>query len=368
MTYDIAIIGGGMVGLTLAIALQKNSRVLLIDAVAENKEDHRLIALNHSSICLFKSLHVWPMLQSHATPINEIHVSKRGRLGITRISSDLLKLETLGYVIPAKYINIALSKLLKVDVIRPGILKKFHQTSDEVFLTVETSEGLKEISASYMIGADGTHSFVREFLNIPTKKIDYQQSAIVTKTLLHRPHQNVAYERFVEEGAIAMLPLQNNEVATIWTANNSKIDALLKLSDEEFLQTLQKTFGYRLGRLQKISKRYSYPLHLVKATEHQIDRIILMGNALHTMQPIAAQSLNLAFYEMTLLVEYFAKKSQEKIDFSKHSLPEKLSHHLSWIFSTDFFLWNMARQSSMIALDVFPILKKYFLKRLMRGV
>ncbi len=365
MKYDIVIVGGGMVGATLAVALQSNVRVLLIDATLETKEDHRLIALSHPSICLLKNLQLWSALESHATPIHEIHVSKRGNFGITRISKDLLNIDALGYVVPAKYINAALHDLLNIDIVRPGVLKKFHQTSDEVNLTVETNEGSKTFTANYMIGADGSSSFVREYLNIPTEKIDYEQSAIVTTTLLQRSHGSIAYERFLEDGAIAMLPLKDNVVATIWTAPKSLVDELLQLDDESFLQKLQKTFGYRLGRLKQIGKRYSYPLHYIKASENQKDRIILMGNALHTMQPIAAQGLNIALHEITLLMDYFSKETKDKVDFSKNKIPTHLSHHLSSIFSTDFFLWNMARQTSMVALDLFPSLKKYFLKRVL---
>src|SRR3982751_3770405 len=117
MKYDIAIVGGGMVGLTLAAALQKKFRILLIDASPNDcKEDHRLIALNHTSICLFKNLNMWDALAPHATSIANIHVSKRGNFGMTNIPASILGLDALGYVIPAKHINIVLNSLGVTDV------------------------------------------------------------------------------------------------------------------------------------------------------------------------------------------------------------------------------------------------------------
>lgn len=365
MKYDMVIVGGGMVGATLAVALQAQHRVLLIDASPENKQDHRLIALSHPSVCLLKKLNTWGNLENVATPIHEVHVSKRRNLGITRISKDVLELDALGYVVPAKYINTALHDAIKVDIIRPGILKKFHQDADQVYFSVETDGELKDFTANYMVAADGSHSFVREDLHISTEKLDYEQSAIVTTTKLQRSHHNIAYERFLDEGAIAMLPLEDDKVATIWTVPNHLVNELLALDDETFLQRLQKNFGYRLGRLKEVSKRYSYPLHFIKANENQKDRIILIGNALHTMQPIAAQGLNIALHEITILMDYFSKPISGRINFSKSDIPTKLSHHLSSIFSTDFFCWNVVRQTSMMAFDLFPSLKKYFLQRVM---
>lgn len=365
MKYDIVIVGGGMVGATLALSLQKKFRILLVDASPlAVKEDHRLIALNHTSICLFKNLNIWEQMSAHATKIANIHVSKRGNFGVTKIPASILGLDALGYVVPAKYINAALASPGMTEVCRPGLLKTLHQTEHDVILTIETPDGCKEFKADYVIGADGTHSTVRELLHIPTEKIDYEQSAIVTVTTLERSHENIAFERFVGEGAIAMLPLPNFDVATIWTEKNARVKELMAQSDDEFLQTLQKTFGYRLGRMQKIAKRYTYPLHFVKASESQKGRVFLLGNALHTMQPIAAQGLNLALYEIAMLVDYFSNPSGDFRPDPRH-FSENLSHHLTWIFSSDFFLWNMARQVSMVAFDVLEKPKKYFLECVM---
>ncbi len=366
MKYDIIIIGGGMVGATLAIALQKSGKsIALVEAKPLSKEDHRLIALSDTSVSLFKNLNMWSSLLPAASIIQEVHVSHRGRFGVTRISANILKLPALGYVVPANDINQVLYATLKdVDIILPATLKNLHQSSDTVTLHLDISGEIKEYQAEHVIGADGTHSTVRQLSNIPMKEIDYGQSAIVTKTVLKRDHQNIAYERFLKEGAIAMLPLKGKEVATIWTDKNARISELMQCHDEVFLENLQKEFGYRLGRLEQIKKRSVYPLLRLEAECHQKNRVFLIGNAVHTIHPIAAQGLNLALYEAAVLVDFLLETHASKDVFTpKQNFSKNLSHHLSWIFSSDFFLLNRMRGMAMIALDLSVTCKEYFVNR-----
>lgn len=368
----MVIIGGGMVGAAMARALRTSKfKVALIDASPESQltQDHRLIALNYSSICLLKNLNIWPALSAHAAPIEKVHVSHRGHFGISHICASDLNLSALGYVIPAKYINAALYQNFEnISLIRPATLKKLSQDKDTATLTIQTPDGEQELSAKIVIGADGTRSTVRELLNISTEKKEYHQSALVTTTQLHRSHHNIAYERFQNDGAIAMLPLSENSVATIWTDSNENISQLMQLSDDAFLEKLQKHFGYRLGKLQSISQRFTYPLQMIQATTKITERTILIGNAAHTLHPIAAQGLNLALYEIAELAEYFNQHDLEKISLQDLAAQQQkisvgLSHNLTWIFSQDFFLANAARKIGMIGLDLIKPLKERFARR-----
>lgn len=374
MQYDVIIVGGGMVGATLACALQKcDLRIALIDAspTTGSIEDERLIALNYGSFCLFENLGIWPALASYAAPIKQIHVSHRGHFGITRINSSIVGLDTLGYVVPAKYINAALYSVLcdtnTVELQRPAKLETLSQDDNGVTLTITTPAGTFQYATKMVIAADGSHSTVRKCLDILTEVVDYQQSALVTVTALRRDHQNIAYERFQDSGAIAMLPLVGNRVATIWTERNESIAELMNLTDTEFLLQLQKQFGYRLGRLQSVGKRSVYPLKMVHAKQQSKQNVLLMGNAAHTLHPIAAQGLNLALYEVAMIVECIEKKGITKVTaelqtklFSYQYFSQYLAHRLSWLFSSDIFMVNMARQMGMIGLDVLPTLKKRF--------
>ena len=330
------------------------------------KEDPRLIALNYSSYRLFQNLNIWQKLAAYAAPIEEVHVSHRGHFGITRLAAAEFKLPYLGYVAPAKHINDALyDSLQNVTVIRPATLKNLIQNPDNVTLEIETDQGIKEIIGKIIIGADGTYSTVRDLLKIPTEQVDYQQTAIVTITELQRSHHHIAYERFLNNGAIAMLPLTGNRAATIWTDGNDTISQLMQLNEEDFLTQLQKQFGYRLGRLKNIGKRHIYPLKMIQAKTQIQQRVILMGNAAHTLSPIAAQGLNLALYEVASLVDYFNHHpldavSLEGFAINQQKISTRLSHHLMELFSKDFFIINTARQIGMLGLDLCHSLKERF--------
>lgn len=365
MRYDIIIVGGGMVGAAMACALQPfNFRVALIDATEIPAEDHRLIALNHSSFSLFNNLGIWSALAPHAAAIEEIHVSNAGHFGTTRLNASEIDLTALGYVVPAKNINAALyANLNKTDILRPATLTHLDKES----VTIEINSKQQMLETSIIIAADGTHSTVRKILAIPTETIDYKQKALVTVTELQRDHQNIAYERFQSSGAIAMLPLVGQRVATIWSDDEEKIAQLMQLSDEDFLAHLQKQFGYRLGRLKKIQQRFTYPLKFIKAKEFIKDNAILIGNAAHTLHPIAAQGLNLALHEIAILADFLSTQAVEKlslVDFSTSFNQQKfsmnLSHKLTQLFSADFFLANTLRQTGMIGLDLCTTAKRKF--------
>lgn len=369
--FDLIIIGGGMVGATLACTLRHTPlKIALVDSVIPNsKTDPRLIALNFNSICLYKNLGVWDELKDHAAAIQEVHVSHRGRFGATRLKANEFSLPTLGYVVPAKIINEVLYKNLgKTSLFFPGKLTHLSQDNETVEAVIQLPHETKKLIGKILIGADGTHSTVRELLNFKVKKYDYRQSALVTVTQLKRSHHHVAYERFQDEGAIAMLPLKENCVATIWTDTSDVINYLRQLNDADFLSELQKGFGFRLGKLEKINQRFVFPLHSLWVDEPIKENVILMGNAAHTLHPIAAQGLNLALYEVGLLVDHFEKTKENIIPIASLSssqikMSQYLSHHLSHLFGKDFFVFNPLRQLGMIALDNCSVFKNFFAQR-----
>ncbi len=374
--YDIVIIGGGMVGAALAAAVKNPTlKIALIDAVASHGEDHRLIALNHTSCSLFQNLDIWPALANDAAAIHEVHVSKRGQFGTTRLTAKESGLTELGHVVPAKNINHALyaklAELKNVTILRPAKLTGLTQCPSHVTLTIAVDSVEQTLEARIIVAADGTFSTVRELLHIPTETIDYQQKALVTVTELQRSHEHIAYERFLTNGAIAMLPLTGLRAATIWSGDDATIQELLQLSDQDFLAELQEKFGFRLGKLTAIQKRFVYPLKLIRAKEQIAGRVILIGNAAHTVHPIAAQGLNLALYEIAVLAKHLQTQlSLENLPdyFQQQKISINLSHYLTQIFSTDFFVVNAARQLGMLGLDIFPGIKQRFLKRILGRV
>jgi 2-octaprenyl-6-methoxyphenol hydroxylase len=377
MHFNVSIVGGGMVGATLAISLKNTPlQIALIEAASMNaSNDPRLIALNDSSVGFFERIGIWPALKSYATPIEQIHVSNRGHFGITRINCREFNMRALGHVVPAKYINAALYSALSdahnIKIMSPLAVCALTQLEESITLDLKGDFPVQTLHTDVVIGADGSFSTVRDLAGMAIDKIDYQQSALVTSTVLQRDHNNIAYERFQAEGAIAMLPLSSNRAATIWTASNEAAAHRMTLTDEAFLKELQTYFGYRLGRFLSIEKRAIYPLQMIRAKQQLKKNVLLIGNAAHTFHPIAAQGLNLALYETAVLADYLKNRTGKisfkelSIDFFKTNFSKHLSHHLTWIFSSNFFMFNGVRQLGMLGLDVLPGLKKRFAMRAM---
>lgn len=382
MYYDLVIVGGGMVGSSLAVALQHtNLQIALIDARIPNPQDERLFALNHGSCQFFANLGLWSQLKDQACAIHQVHVSKQKQFGAVRLRNDDVNLSALGCVIPAREVETLLyeklSALSQVTLYRPAKLQTLEQRDGRVILQLEREQGEIIIEAGVVVGADGADSTVRQALGIQADEIDYQQTAIVTRTTLQRSHQYIAYERFTDDGAIAMLPLLDDQVATIWTAENATAKKLMTLSDADFLHELQSTFGYRLGRLKAVGKRFCYPLRMVKAQHAVCDQVLLLGNAAHTFHPIAAQGFNLALYEVAVLAAALQENNKPNAaDLAAISAKTQrqqatsmgVSHHLAEWFAADSKWLSLATQCGMVGLDILTPIKKQFMQRILGRV
>lgn len=379
---DIIIVGGGLVGAGLALALEpSNLKIALVDARLPSANDPRLFAMNYSSCQFLTNLGLWSSLHAHAAAINQVHVSAKGRFGAVRLNKEETQLPFLGHVIPARYIEEAINNAINacaaknnnLTVFRPATVHAIEQDHEHAIVSLSLDQQTIKLTANVVIGADGTISTVREQAGIETKTVDYEQSALVTRTTLQRDHAHIAYERFNNHGAIAMLPLTNNECATIWSADNDYIHSLSTLSDADFLATLQQEFGYRLGRFQRISTRHYFPLKMVKAKNNWRNHVLLIGNAAHTLHPIAAQGFNLALYEVAVLCDYiFADKivTAENLANALHNAAKqeaasmKVSHYLSELFLEKSTITSIATQVGMAGLDTILPLKKKFIERM----
>lgn len=384
MQYDLIIVGGGLVGASFVAALKRTTlRIALIDARLPSNDDPRLFALNASSCQFLANLDCWAQLKEHASPIEQVHVSHQGHFGAVRLHHQDVNLAALGNVVPARYIESALNDALttqaNVTVYRPARLIALTQTDEAAEVTVEVDGNTLQLHSPVVIGADGTASTVRELANIAVNKVDYEQSAIVTRIGIKRSHQHIAYERFYQHGALAMLPLGTHECASILSAEQSEIKRLSALSDEDYLAEIQRIFGYRLGRLQSVAKRHTFPLQLLCAKSAHEKCVLLLGNAAHTVHPIAAQGFNLALYEAAVLAEGIQAKcqQQEKITAAElfamlsHSKTQqkvsvKVSHYLAQLFSSQSTLASLLLSAGMTGFNLATPLKNKFIN-LMTG-
>ncbi len=339
---DILIVGGGLVGATLACALANcDYRVVLLEArplgtPGQPSYDERTVALSYSSRRIFEALGLWDELLQVATSINTIHISERGRFGVTRLHHADEDVDALGYVVANRNIGETLYKRLSAQknlkVYSPSILNdltlKSHCVSADVTFENKKSKNSRlHIETRVLIAADGADSRVRKQLGIDVQRDDYHQTAIVTNITTSKPHHNTAYERFTSSGPLALLPLSENRCSLVWTHNQCDVDATMQLDDVGFLYSLQECFGFRLGRFTKAGKRHAYPLSLLRATEVVRPRVALLGNAAHTLHPVAGQGLNLALRDVAVLAELLFAAAQQHDDPGNELL---LKQYAAW--------------------------------------
>ncbi len=301
---DIAIAGGGPVGMALAAMLLARgvdaSRIALIDAksIETATQDPRSIALSYGSRQLLEQIHAWP---ATASAITEIHVSRRGSLGRTLIHAQDYGLPALGYV--ARYGDVvqALAQALENSGIasyRPVAV--IDRQAADSHISLSLTEG-QRITAKLLIQAEGG-----VFSDQAARQVqrDYAQHAIVATVHSNAPLAGRAFERFTDEGPLALLP-QHDAYSLVWCVSPENKDRLLALSDMEFLQALQVAFGQRVGNFIHIGKRNSYALGL-NAKPESFARTISIGNAAQTLHPVAGQGLNLGLRDAMVLARLLA--------------------------------------------------------------
>lgn len=329
------IVGGGMVGLCLALALKDVLDIKILEMRAwekdnEKDKDIRALALSYSSIQILKSLQVWSSLESFSTPLKEIHVSEQSRFGVTRLSAKEAGYEQLGAIVPAHVLGQALMQAVMdagINLIAPANIEKVDVTQDKAEIYVNNT--LEE--TDLLVIANGANSALASQLGIGYEIDDRHASALVSVVEVSCENKNVAYERFVEGGIIALLPLSENRYGVVWTTDAQKNLRLMHLDDHTFLEALQKSFGYRVGRFKKMhAKRVAYPLNTILAQKEVMGRAVVLGNAAHTIHPAAGQGLNLALRRMAVFAEEIAKAALAGESISH---PEVLGRYLERTYS-----------------------------------
>jgi 2-octaprenyl-6-methoxyphenol hydroxylase len=318
VSFDVAIVGGGMVGATLGVALAPlNLRVAIIEAIPHNAAaqpsfDERTTALSNGSRRILETLGVWPALSALATPIAKIHVSEQGRFGFARIDAAEQGLSAMGYVVANRDLGNALwsrlSKSAGLEVYCPAEVSQV--TAHEQSVTVEmVQKGAKStIDAKLIVAADGAQSAVRGAFGVDAEVRDYEQTAIITTVLPQRFHDNVAYERFTQSGPLALLPLDGGRCTLVLTQPKDAAQSVMAWSDQEFLAELQRRFGFRLGRFLKVGRRVPYPLFLTRATRTSSGRCVIIGNAAQGLHPVAGMGFNLGLRDVASLAELIAER------------------------------------------------------------
>ena len=314
--FDVIVAGGGMVGASMALALAPlDLKIAVIDRLAPPQRqapgyDDRSTALAAGSRRILEAVGVWDALAPDATPIREVHVSERGRLGTAVLSAREVALEALGWVIENPRLAVALDDALArcagVTRLQPAVLTGITDGADAIEVELDADGVMRRYRARLLIGADGASSAVRELLGIDASVREYGQTAIVANLTPRTLRDGYAWERFTPDGPLAMLPLTGGRCALVWTMPAKLADARLALSDAAFGVAVDELFGGRFGGIARVGRRQAWPLSRTLAAEQRVGRAVLVGNAAHSLHPIAAQGLNLSLRDCAALAEAVA--------------------------------------------------------------
>lgn len=310
---SIIIVGGGMAGATLALAISQLTQgklpVHLIEAVSPDSTSHpgfdaRAIALAQGTCQQLTRIGVWPAIADCATAIRTVHVSDRGHASFVTLDAEDYHIPALGQVVELHDIGLRLFALLQkapgVTVHCPQRVTAFQRNQNSV--TVTLSNG-SELEGSLLVAADGSRSALAQQCGMVWQSHDYQQIAVIANVTTSQPHQGRAFERFTEHGPLAMLPMSDGRCSLVWCHALENREQVAGWSDSEFCQQLQRVFGWRLGQITHVGARHHYPLALTTAMQSVSHRLALVGNAAQTLHPIAGQGFNLALRDVMSLAE-----------------------------------------------------------------
>lgn len=297
---DVLVVGGGLVGSSLACALDRSAlRVALVEASAPQREqppsfDERNLALNRLSIDALDALGVLAHLHSPPVPIRGVHISSAGDFGRVRLDAAAHGVDAFGGVVVARELGQALQRRLAEcrALLHRAPARVLQARPVDGHTQVELDSG-ELLSTRLLVIAEGTDSILRESLGLGSTHSDYGQTLFVSVVEADRAHAGVAYERFTAEGPVAMLPLAGTRLGSVMTVAREQAEAVQALDDAGYLALLQQRFGWRLGRLRRVGRRSAYAMRLVTANALQGPRCVAVGNAAQTLHPIGAQGFNL---------------------------------------------------------------------------
>ncbi|XID75430.1 2-octaprenyl-6-methoxyphenyl hydroxylase [Alkanindiges sp. WGS2144] len=393
----VIIVGGGMVGLSLALMLaEQGIAIRLLEAVRypqtmtaepdsyHSSFDARNTALSRRTVQIFTELGLWDKLSKHATPIFQVNISEQGSFGKARLLASQENVESFGQVIENAWLGRVLLSEARtnsnIELIDGVQVTSLQQDKHQVSITAQQGDTQLELESSLLIAADGRDSFCRKALGIGVDEHDYQQVAIVTAVQTTKPHQHIAFERFSKDGPLALLPLpstdgqpQSYRRSVVWTVEKGTENRWLgEHNDQHFLDALQQTYGNRAGEFVKTGKRFAYPLTQVLAHSQVSGRVVLMGNAAHTLHPVAGQGFNLCMRDAHVLTRYLTEQQKTGADLGdnarlKHYEQARLSDQKRVIrfcdsvvrgFSNQNPVLKLARNTGLLAFDVIPGIKQ----------
>ncbi len=407
--YDIAIVGGGIAGMTLACALKDSGlSVVLIEAKPQSAAvaKGQAYAISLLSSRIFQGLGVWQKMLPQISTFRQIHLSDADYPGVVQFQPQDLNTDALGYVAEHGVLQTCLQEFLQecsgVNWLCPAEVLRVEYLADavelEVFVTeppFPTTEGdlgglglsgsnnkrVEKISARSLVAADGARSPIRTAAGIHTYGWQYWQSCIVCTVKPEKPHNDTAYERFWPSGPFAILPLPENRCRIVWTAPHEQAKALVALDDEQFLAELSRRYGSRMGGLSLEGSRFVFPVQLMQSSRYTKSRLALIGDAAHCCHPVGGQGLNMGIRDAAALAQVLQSAHRQGEDIGAGTVLKRyerwrqsenltilaFTDFLDRLFSNNWLPLVVIRRLGLWLLVRVPPVKKYALQ-LMTGL
>ena len=308
--YDLVIVGGGIIGLTLAAALNDSGlRILLIEARVQSASvaKGQAYAIHMLSALIYQGIGIWDKILPQIETYNRVRLSDADYAGVVEFNTDDIGSKDLGYVAEHQALLYPLQELVKespnITYLCPAEVISTEYLENVATVEVKVAGEICTIRSHLVVAADGGKSRIREAAGIKTRGWKYWQSCIVAFVKPEKNHNNTAYEKFQSSGPFAILPLPGNRCRIVWTAPHEEAKALLELDDEQFLAQLQKRFGEQMGKLELLGDRFVFQVQLMQSDRYALHRLALIGDAAHKCHPVGGQGLNLGIRDAAALAQ-----------------------------------------------------------------
>ncbi len=385
INYDIVIIGGGMVGAALACALGNSAlKVALLDRAApaapDTGYDRRVSAITLASQAFFENVGAWAgMVRRRVSPVREMQVWSDGGSGAIHFNAAEIGEPYLAWIIGNRVIQAALIERLhqftNVHYLCPVEIADIALADNGAAITLKDGRLLQ---ARLLVGADGADSAVRRVAGIETQSLNLNQKGIVATVTTEKPHEQIARQRFLATGPLAFLPLDEPHTCSIvWSADTARADQLLALDDVAFISELQTKFGEPLGKIQTVSPRAGFPLALSHAKAYTAPHLALVGDAAHTVHPLAGQGVNLGFLDAATLAEVLLEAAANQKNIGTHAVLRRyerwrkgdniamvsLTGGFRYLFSNDLPVVSQLRNWGLSLTDAATPVKNFIMRR-----